>query len=63
MAASPVPVFLLLSAFGLRKFMILPVILGQETVPGLIFMIVPAVIFLRLGDLRGGALLGTATYN
>jgi len=43
--------------------MILPVILGQETVPGLIFMIVPAVIFLRLGDLRGGALLGTATYN
>src|SRR5271168_742716 len=59
MAVPPVPIFLLFAAFGLREFVILPVILGQKAVPGLIFVIVPAVIVLRLGNLWG-ALLGTA---
>src|SRR5271155_1644554 len=60
MAMSPVPIFLLLVVVRLREFVVLSVVLGKETVPGLILVVIPAVVVLCLGNLWG-TLLGTTT--
>ena len=57
---SPVPIFLLLVVVRLREFVVWSMVLGKEAVPGLILVVIPAVVVLCLGNLWG-TLLGTAT--